>query len=151
MEKIKQAIKHDPENNQHGNCYQHALAYLLGVDYRSVPHFYSYEELGPWPGTAEAVERVNERRRRWLAEKNLSSFCVGWPMDPDDVLDLMGESYPGLEYIMTARSIIADHCVVCRGGSIIYDPAMRNPSFIGRCKHDGMVTVEVVCPLAIRG
>lgn len=45
---MKQKYRHDPENGVFGDCYRTCLAYILGFDRDSVPHYVTSMDSEEW-------------------------------------------------------------------------------------------------------
>ena len=104
-------VKNDPPNS-YGDCLRACIASLLNMSSAQVPHFVK-------DGCEPEV--TYDRVRKWLAERGLIPMFIGYAASetPDDVLQFMGETNPGVWYILFS----ADHAVVCCGNEIVHDPA----------------------------
>lgn len=104
-------VKNDPPNS-YGDCLRACIASLLDIPTVDVPHFVR-------DGCEPEV--TYQRVREWLADRGLVPMFSGYVASetPDDVLRFMGETNPGVYYILFS----ADHAVVCLDGEIVHDPA----------------------------
>ncbi len=104
-------VKNDPPHT-YGDCLRACVASLLDMSFKDVPHFV---EDGCEP------EITYERLRNWLSNYMLVPMFNGYAASetPDDVLHFMGETNPGVYYILFS----ADHAVVCCNDQIVHDPA----------------------------
>lgn len=104
-------VKNDPPNS-YGDCLRACIASLMELPSHDVPHFVR-------DGCEPEV--TYQRVRDWLTHYNLVPMFSGYAASetPDDVLRFMGETNPGVSYILFS----ADHAVVCCGNQIVHDPA----------------------------
>lgn len=104
-------IKNDPPHS-YGDCLRACIASLLNMPTVDVPHFVR-------DGCEPEV--TYQRVREWLAGRGLVPMFSGYAASetPDDVLRFMGETNPGVYYILMS----ADHAVICCNDEIVHDPA----------------------------
>ncbi len=136
-------VKHDPANGFYGDCFRVCIASLLGYENPlDVPHFF---EGGDKCDPDWQWERVQE----WLKKNHsLTHVSVPWDLDKgisvDDVLELLGEKYPDVVYMLLGRSPRENHVVICRGGTVLHDPHTGSDKhcLIGPDRHDGFWWTE---------
>ena len=111
----KQLILHDPDNGKWGDCFRTALACLLDLQPKDVPHF---GHRGP--DSAEFNARINA----WLGDQNLTLITVGLVGGPDKVMEAMKIQNPGVVYLLSGKSPRCDesHVVIAQDDKIIHDP-----------------------------
>lgn len=104
-------VKNDPPNS-YGDCIRACIASLLELETTEVPHFVR-------DGCAPEV--TYQRIRDWLKDRGLVPMLSGFAASatPDDILEFMGTTNPGVYYILMS----ADHAVVCCDDKIVHDPA----------------------------
>lgn len=136
MTPYKQLIRHDPANQQYGDCARTAIGCLLDRPPDTVPHFL---EDGCKDG-AEMHRRVNE----WLKPLGLVYVQIPFDADVEQVMQSMHAINGDAFYLMGCGSPLADHVVVCRGDKIAWDPAGHEPWSIKRGS-DGLVWVMLLC------
>lgn len=112
MNLIDQTILHDPENGKYGNCFQAALATLLGLPLEEVPHFGD----GGW--RANAFEKVQEfLRPRGQALLPLT------PMQVQHFKDFhLYRCYHLAEGFTDRFNGEVAHTVVYKNGELFHDP-----------------------------
>lgn len=127
MRQHKQAYRHDPAAGIHGDCDRTSIACLLELPRDSVPHFFAD---GATPEQAHAL------RHAWLQERGLVEFQVHYDgaLPLSDLLAVMEHNNPGTEWILQGASKNGtNHCVVCCGGEIVWDPALDDSGIVGPC------------------
>lgn len=123
MTPVNCRVKHDPDNNQYGDCIRACVATVMDLDAEDVPHFVHDD-----PDWETAVGRMN----RWLGMYGLTAFFVGYPPDPiEDVFKSMQDVNSETTYLLFGRTNHGDHVVVCKGGEIIHDPSWIKSPLIG--------------------
>lgn len=117
MTPVTQTILHDPENGQHGNCMQAALASLFDLPIEQVPHF----------GYGLSDDEGEEQQRQvleWLQKSMDTSYgIIGIDIVPENhaawcnYFEFMG----GYHLISgwTARGTY--HVVIGKGGTMVHD------------------------------
>lgn len=134
----KQAFLHDPSNGVWGDCYRTAVACLLNLPRDTVPHVFHDGCKGP-----VADKRMND----WLGQRGMIQFVMALSGDTplDELLNSVywSNGYP-VEYLLcgTSKNNVA-HVVVCKGDSIVWDPAIDNSGIIGPAD-DGFWWITVI-------
>lgn len=110
------AVKHNPDAGTYGDCVRACVATILDND--DVPHFFH-------DGTVDGFERLRE----WLVSQKLAPFVTAYPGSIDDVFAFHASYNPDGVYMLFHRSASGvNHCVVCKGGAVLHDPAwVRSP------------------------
>lgn len=138
----KQLNKHDPDNDQWGDCYRTSIACILDLHPEEVPHFFD--------GYIIDIEAIHKRVNDWLSTKGFGQAMfafdsLNWSLG--DILAFMGRINPKVLYILCGISPIANHAVVARGGDIIHDPSLTNDNpkeaLMGPSS-DGYYWIEVI-------
>lgn len=109
-------VKHDPENNQYGDCVRACIATVLEIDTEAVPHF-AHDD----PDGIILAERVRE----YLAPSH-TIYAVAYPGETakDELLAYIGEQNPGATYMLIGGTADGgEHMVVCRGDHVAHNPA----------------------------
>lgn len=143
MRRVWGQVKHDPTAGTVGDCFRAALASLLDLEARSVPHFM---------GDNRTPEQVFAQIRAWLTPQGLGLVLMPFRLEPGEtvgkVLGLMKAINPGEVYLLQAQhpDFGEDHVVVCQGDRMLHDPdsTTRNlppdrPPPLVRPPEDGMV------------
>lgn len=86
-----------------GNCWQAAIASLVGAPLDEVPHFVQLD----YDGGPDYLEATQE----WLAERGLRLHSSARPTDPSEIYLVCGRSHRGFF-----------HCVLYRDGELYHDP-----------------------------
>lgn len=139
MKPQKQKNRHDPANRVWGDCYRTCIAVVFGLDRDEVPHF-----MDEGRADGEAKKLCDP----WLAARGYLQVDIPWADDPGPVLKRMGETNPGLIYLLAGFSRTGcNHSVVCQGGEIVCDPSLNDSGIVGRCD-DGYTWVTIFCPIS---
>ena len=90
-----------------------------------VPHF--AEDLAPCEDGGPDAEVMNQRIRAWLAERGFTEASVWYYADnADEIRTVMlglAKHAPNIYYIMTVRSLRANHSIICCNAEIVHDPS----------------------------
>lgn len=134
-------VKHDPENNQYGDCVRACVASIMDMDAEAVPHFFDNIDSSDEAGRI----RANNHMREWLAGHGHALFQAHYPgsVARDELFAMMEVVNPGVHYILCGSVGLGDHCVVCRGGKIVHNPAWLAMDIIGPCSY-GAWSVMVI-------
>lgn len=135
-----QTIKHDPANEQWGDCFRTALACILDLEIEDVPHFMHGN-----PDSEIVWTQVN----KWLNERGLHMMTLPFSGSLSDVLTTMGKLNPGVRYLLAGTSVNGfNHQVIAQGDKIIHDP---NRSYVGLTGpgSDGLFWIDVLVPTKI--
>ena len=142
MRQQKQAFRHNPSEGVYGDCFRTAVACVLELPRDEVPHVFHDGIDGP---------AADKRMQEWLRRRGLTQFTVCWDgkLSLTEVLHSVNNCNFGyrVEYILTGTSKNGtNHCVVCKGDAIIWDPALDDSGIVGPCD-DGnwWVTALAVC------
>ena len=119
MKRVKNTVRHDPENGSYGACHRACVCTILGLEPDQVPHFYA-------DGDAADASIQQERVTAFLKIRGLVQGHVVWPGDVaslDDVLRTTGLMMPGVPLILGGTSSVGcGHSVVLLDGEIFNDP-----------------------------
>lgn len=132
MKRIKQLIKHDPDNGKWGDCYRTCVAMAMGMEPEHVPHFCD-------GGDRSGIDGC----RKWLSGQGLGLWRAFYPGEYSfsDILVTFGLYSEGVPIIMTGygkRGV--NHCVVVLDGEVFCDPATGKADpepFLGPAQGDG--------------
>ena len=132
MKRLKQSIKHDPDNGKWGDCYRTCIAMVMNLDPATVPHF--YDPNADCRGLAGA--------RDWLSGWGYGIIQIAYPPDMTwtAILEQTADTAPGCPLISSGMGPRGNnHCVVVIDGKVFCDPfsgeADQNP-FTGPAEHD---------------
>ena len=146
----KQLYRHDPDAGVYGDCDRAAVASLLDMAVRRVPHFYD----GIWAGTPDPeIEEAHERRRRWLAGRGIRLIQLALSADDlDAMLGSISKSNPGAYFLLVGESRNrTGHTVCCHEGRIIHDPSLDNSGIVGPEPRSGCYWIEFLVPVGLVG
>lgn len=131
MKPQKQLNRHRPEEGIYGDCHRTALAVILDMDAKDVPHFMDQRAWSNGEAAHDAIEA-------WLNERGICTINVLYPgtMDLDDILSTIAlcnhRSWPA--YILGGQSRNkVNHSVVCCDGKIACDPSLDDSGIVGPC------------------
>jgi len=132
MKPQKQLFRHKPDEGSYGDCHRTAIACVLDMDAKDVPHFM---DARAFDGGAE---NAHDRAEAWLNERGIATINVlfGGNVPLEEVLRtvaftntrgrpvfiLGGESKNGV-----------NHSVVCCDGKIVCDPSQDDSGIVGPC------------------
>lgn len=146
MKYAKQLFRHAPEAVPaiYGDCHRTAIACLLDLDPREVPHF----------GAAafDDPELFYKMEREFLRSRGLAKYDVVYSGEftLEQVLEHIGALNPGVRYLLGGKSRNGTHhTVVGCGGRIEWDPALDDSGIVGPCT-DGYYWVSVLTPIEMR-
>lgn len=128
--------RHDPDAGTYGDCMRACIASIMDRDSEEVPHFAD--------GGVSADEAMSHMRD-WLHHTGHAPFIAGYPGDIflSDLLTMHAALNPDSLYVLFGGTGSGDHCVVCRGGEIIWNPAWTGGR-IGQPLSNGTWQVLVV-------
>jgi hypothetical protein len=131
----KQLNRHQPDKGIYGDCHRTAIACVLDLDPKDVPHF-----MDKLPNGSDAPDVWGEIER-WLNARGLTQINIAFPgavslRDVLEAIEVSNASSPGLVYLLggTSRNNL-NHTVVCCGGEIVCDPSLDNSGIIGPMSH----------------
>jgi len=137
MNAYKQIYRHDPENGIYGDCYRTAIGCILNREPEKIPHFTEQCQL-------KTMGDSGKLAAAWLKDEGFSMVSFAFDLDPDGVLELMGEMNPDVYYILSGESKTGvNHCVIANGAKIIHDPSLDDSGIVGRCD-DGLTWIEIL-------
>lgn len=125
---VKQAITHEPAAGRWGDCHRAAIASVLKLPLKAVPHF---ADGGP------SVEEFNARVRDFLNLHGLTPINAVYAgaelaAGPDLILEVVSALNPGTPFLLGGRSRHGgDHTVVCLDGVITHDPSHDEAGVVG--------------------
>lgn len=132
MKPQKQLNRHRPAEGVYGDCHRTALAIVLNMDAKDVPHF-----MDGTPGTGNA-EDAHDRIEAWLNARGICTINVLFPgeVPRDEVLQTVSltnhRSVP--VFILGGMSKNGvNHSVVCCDGKIACDPSQDDSGIVGPC------------------
>lgn len=124
MQPVHCQVKHDPPNS-YGDCLRACIATVLDMDPQEVPHFADGGASGD-----EAMWWL----RGWAKTHGLAPFITAFPGDVSmaDLLEMQRTVNPDSVYVLFGgTSGGGDHCVVCKGGEVVHNPAWYHSSLVG--------------------
>ena len=120
MTPVQCRVSHDPSRDQYGDCLRACIATVLDLDADEVPHF---ADMG------RSSDAAFKLMRSWAWQQGLAPFLVAYGDDPREVFtDLNPDS---VYVLFGGTSDGTDHCVVCRGGKVVHNPAWYGSSLVG--------------------
>lgn len=123
MIKRKQIYFHNPEKGSHGDCYRTCIACILEIEPVEVPNFGVHYENN---------EKFFAEADKYLASQFLARVNHAFDCTLEDLLKMQNHCNPDAYWILTGRSKNeTNHCVVCLGGEIVWDPAMDDSGITG--------------------
>lgn len=149
MQKLIQLEKHDPSKGLVGDCFRTSLAMLLGfASPKVVPHF--VKDLSHWEcqydeDTKDWInvwipsehEKFNAAVNEYLATKGVSLVQIALYFDDlKEALNYGDKMLKGVPWMLSGRSVITDHAIVCLGGEVWQDPSgdtSRKVPLVGPC------------------
>lgn len=139
MKPQKQLFRHRPADGVYGDCHRTAIAIVLDMDAKDVPHFAQ--------GAPDAPENKQwmSLREAWLNERGFMSINLLFSGDVPfpEVLKTIAACNPKSRpvFILGGKSKNGNnHSVVCTDGKIVCDPGQGDPGIVGPC-HDGFYWV----------
>lgn len=141
MIKHKASVKHSPPDT-YGDCLRASVASILDVeDVAFVPHFF-----GDGCDAETAIARLN----KFLASYGLKTFFIHFHHDNplQLVLDTMGETNPGVHYLLFGQTAGLDHVVIALNNKIVHDTSWYVTPIEG-ASSDGWYTVMVFVSLRL--
>lgn len=123
MTPVKQEFRHNPPHT-FGDCHRAAVASLLGLPLRDVPHFNDAADV--------TEDEFNRRVSRFLAPLGLFSLTLRLGKTLDESFETMGLLYPGRYYILggTSKNEVA-HSVIAADEEIAFDPSLDDSGIVG--------------------
>ena len=139
----KQLFRHDPSRGEWGDCYRTAIACLLGLPAKHVPHFYyRYHE--------NQHTAVNESIDNWLADKGYATARVMYQCDLETLFNVQKALNPDIYYMLTGESKNGvNHVVICLNDQIVWDSSLDDSGIIGP-SDDGHYWIEWLLPVAMK-
>lgn len=122
--------RHCPDNRSWGDCHRAAVATILDLPIKSVPHF---ADGGP------DGHEFKRRERDFLALHGLVPIDAVYKGSPewkgaDLILYVVGDLNPRVPYILIGSdSTGATHSVVCLGDKIVHDPSPEKTGVVAPC------------------
>lgn len=118
----KQKFRHDPANGVYGDCYRTAVACCLGLDRDAVPHVYHDGCDG---------EEGERRMTTFLRSVGVVKIDILYQGGISVILPAVGHMNPGVYHLLCGKSRNGvGHCVVCRDGKIVHDPALDDSGIV---------------------
>lgn len=156
MKRHLQLIRHNPDQDQYGDCHRTALACLLDLDDpRDAPHFIgTYEQLKK-RGETFAWDEAEER---WLNSLGYTSVYVTFGDGGEDasrelldnVFNYMAFRNPNALYLLGGTSPRGtNHTIVCLGGGFYHDPHPDGGFLVGPL-YNGYYEVTFLLPISMR-
>lgn len=146
-----QAFFHDPAIGVYGDCYRTAIACVIDMERDAVPHFFHEIDKKGGEDPADWSDRVYAALVEWLREKGWEIYRVAYSTEAfptlRDLLDYHRSRYERGLWLLTGESRSGcNHVVVCRGGTILWDPSINKSGIIGPCL-EGHWEVEILVPI----
>lgn len=132
----KQLNRHKPSEGIYGDCHRTAIASVLDMDAKDVPHF-----MDGLDGQEDAPQ-AHTAVEAWLNDRGITQITILFPGDLSisDILMTVKNTNPyspGLVFILGGESRTGvNHSVVCCDGEIVCDPSRDDSGIIGPC-NDG--------------
>ena len=116
MTPYKQLYRHNPENNEYGDCFRTVIGCLLDLPPNAIPHSWH-----------EDAREQNKIIQTWLAEKGLRFIEVSCDGSVEllEVLEIAA-SWHGDQYYTLAGTSDNNvgHIVICKGNKIVWDTSL---------------------------
>lgn len=148
MKFYKQLCAHNPPESI-GDCFRTALGCLLDLPPEAVPHFVKahYEEDDP------ENKNFKAHVREWLLPFGYAMIQMCFMLAQDDKISDVLEHIARVNgddvlYLLTGKSILGPHVVVCRGSGIFWDPSPQNTGIVAPI--NGCVWAEFLIPSKMR-
>jgi hypothetical protein len=138
MKPVMSYMRHDPANNQVGDCMRACFASLLELELDAVPHF-AFGERDP--------EVVWQNIAAFLASHHLAAVTFNVPgnVPAQAVLDMMGLTNPNVYYGFIGFANTADHMVIGLGAEIVHDPSWLKIGIHGPASN-GVYQIIILTP-----
>jgi hypothetical protein len=139
MKPQKQLNRHRPKDGIYGDCHRTAIAIVLDMDAKDVPHF-----MDGTPGKGDA-EEAHIKIEAWLNARGLCTINILFPgeIPLKEVLATVAfcnqRSRPVFILGGMSRNGV-NHSVVCCDGEIACDPSQDDSGIVGPCD-DGFYLV----------
>ncbi len=133
MKPQKQLFRHFPADGVYGDCHRTAIAIVLDMDAKDVPHFMDASAYGEG-----GAKKSHDRFEAWLNERGICTIHVLFPgeMRLDQILTTIEmcnhRSRPAFILAGTSRNG-TNHSVVACDGVIACDPSLDDNGIIGPC------------------
>lgn len=120
MKPQRQLFSHDPANGVHGDCHRTAIACILGIDAKDVPHFCDTDDM----------EEALRREREWLAQRGLTHVNWVFPgsLSLEDILSRSRSLATTPMILLGSTKRRVNHSVVVLAGDIVCDPSCGGPN-----------------------
>lgn len=129
MKPQKQLYRHNPEDGVFGDCHRTAIAIVLDLEAKDVPHFMD---------KGAAAEDAHRACEAWLNARGISTittlFDGATPLETilATIAAVNRHSRPTYLLLGTSRNRV-NHCVVCCDGEIVCDPSLDDSGIVGPC------------------
>lgn len=110
-------VKHDPANGKYGDCLRACIATILDLESETIPNF-----------AEQPHDTWLSRLRTWLETQGLAPIMFVTDNDPRSTMQEMNPTAP---YILFAGTAEGDHCVVCIGDKVEWNPSWYPTPIIG--------------------
>lgn len=140
----KQKFLHNPKNGIIGDCHRTAIACILDLEPKEVPHF-----MGDFwvEDCTNGTNKANQAFDNWLKENNLILTHTCYECSLEYLLECQLVQNPDAVYILGGMSKNGtNHSVVGKGGEIIWDPAIDDSGIVGPMD-DGYFWVSYIIPI----
>jgi hypothetical protein len=132
MKPQKQLFRHRPQDGIFGDCHRTAIACVLDMDAKDVPHFMD--------GAADKGEgeKSHDRAEAWLNARGIATINILYPGETpiDEMLSTVAACNPRGKpvFILGGESRNGvNHSVACCDGEIVCDPSQDDSGIIGPC------------------
>ena len=138
MKPQKQLFRHRPAEGIFGDCHRTAIACVLDMDAKDVPHFMDGSPgKSDGPGETEKANDANDRVEAWLNERGIATINMAFDgkMPLQDILSTVANinrSRPVFILGGMSRNGV-NHSVVCCDGEIVCDPSLDDSGIVGPC------------------
>lgn len=135
-----QILLHDPDRGVQGDCFRTALACLLDLNPRDVPHF--------WGDPSRDADEVWREVDAWLTQNHgLRRWTAAYAGDLESLLEALKVQNPGIAFLLCGASPRGTaHQVIACDGKIIHDPHPEGGGLVGPVEDDGYFWVDVLVP-----
>ena len=107
------------------DCFRTVIGCITDTEPQDVPDFMALE-----PESEFISQAVHEDINQWLSHRGLDLISIAYPTGDkplQTLLDYIAETQgKDIVYLLTGKSVIEAHVVICRGNQIIWDPSPVN-------------------------
>jgi len=127
----KQLFRHNPEQEEIGDCFRTCIACLLDEPAIAVPHVMKTAWGSPQPGEL-AHTLINNWLKAHDRYKHLRFCEVAYSASSlEDLLKVVNYSFSSIHLVLGCSSRIGNHSVIIGPGNYMWDPSLDNTGCVG--------------------